>query len=66
MTHDELLKKIDEHYDYGHDTDVLTNALYAVVELAFQPMPESNDDEFYEVWNFAMKKVIQAIERQLK
>lgn len=33
MTHDELLAKIDDYFDYGHDTTVLTQTLRAVVEL---------------------------------
>ena len=33
MSYDKLLAKIDDYFDYGHDTTVLTQALRAVVEL---------------------------------
>ena len=33
MTHDELLAKIEDYFDYGSYTTVLTQTLRAVVEL---------------------------------
>jgi hypothetical protein len=64
MTHDELLAKID----YWFDTDnfhLHKKALRAVVELAGKDI-EHESYVWLDGYDYAMKQIIQAIEKELK
>ena len=66
MTHDELLAKIDEEVEYsirGHER--FFTALRAVVELAGKDI-EHESYVWLDGYDYAMKQIIQAIEKELK
>lgn len=70
MTNDELLAKINQYDAYTYDpNESLIKALRAVVELP-KETPWNNGEEtdyiFADGYKYAMKLVIQAIEKELR
>lgn len=68
MAHDELLKVLDEVIsDDVHPVATQTaQALRAVVELAQPRVGISFSEDYDEGYTYAMAKIIQAIEKELK
>lgn len=65
MTHDKLLAKIDEIDEYCEYGWHLATALRAVVELAGKDI-EHESYVWLDGYDYAMKQIIQAIEKELK
>jgi hypothetical protein len=67
MTHDELLHEIDMHqnWQYSNAQDVTAwDALRAVVELAGKDI-QHESYVWLDGYDYAMKQIIQAIEKEL-
>jgi hypothetical protein len=63
MTHDELLQKIDYYFDTDN-FHIHKNALCTVVELAGKDI-EHESYVWLDGYDYAMKQIIQAIEKEL-